>query len=500
MISPTSWLRSLPNPITHQAGLAPVLRIIAVLLLVLAVMMSLPLILLLSEKGPDIRAFASSILITLAVSGFLLVITRNSSMQLRPRQMFILTVTSWLVFSAFASLPMILGSPQLSVADAVFEAVSGVTSTGATVMVNLDTLSDGIKLWRGLLEWVGGVGIIVMAIAILPFLKVGGMRLFNTESSGWHDKIVPRAGGAAKAIGVTYLTQTALAIATYWLLGMKPFDALVHGMTSVSTGGFANYDDSFGEYAHNTPLLWACVVFMLSGALPFVLYLRMVTQRSFMIWRDQQVRGFFAIVLGVVVLMMIDRLVSTNGSFGHDLTEVTFNVVSVITTTGYATSDYNDWGPFAVSLFFYLLFIGGCSGSTTGGMKIFRFQVGMIMLANQLRHLVHPAGVFAQRYNHRPLGDDIVRSVVAFSALFFFTVAALSVVLSAFGLDIETALSASVTMLGNVGPGLGNMIGPAGNYHSMPETAKWVLAFAMLLGRLEILTVLVLLTPAFWRS
>ncbi|MGJ8513653.1 TrkH family potassium uptake protein [Carnimonas bestiolae] len=499
-MSPSSWLRSLPNPITHQAGLAPVLRIIAVLLLVLAVMMSVPLVLLISEHDADLRAFASSVLITLAVSGLLLVITRNSNMHLRPRQMFILTVMAWLVFSAFASLPLILGSARLSVADAVFEAVSGVTSTGATVMVNLDNLSDGIKLWRGLLQWVGGVGIIVMAIAILPFLKVGGMRLFNTESSGWQDKIVPRAGGAAKSIGLVYLIQTTLAIATYWLLGMTPFDAVVHAMTSVSTGGFANYDASFGEYANNKALLWACVVFMVSGALPFVLYLRMVTQRSFAIWRDQQVRGFFVLVLVVIALMLTERMYVGSASFFDNLTDVTFNVVSVITTTGFATSDYNDWGPFAVCLFFYLLFIGGCSGSTTGGMKVFRFQVGVIMLINQLRHLVHPAGVFAQRYNGRPLGDDIIRSVVAFSSLFFFTVAALSVALSALGLDMQTALSASVTMLGNVGPGLGSMIGPAGNYHSMPETAKWLLSFAMLLGRLEILTVLVLLTPAFWRS
>ncbi|ANF57557.1 TrkH family potassium uptake protein [Halotalea alkalilenta] len=499
-MSPFSWLRNLSNPLTHQAGFGPVLRIIAVLLLVLVVMMALPLAVLALERDPDIRAFATSILITLGVSGLLLVLTRDSGFELRPRQMFILTVMSWVVFAGFASLPMMLGSPQLSIADAVFEAVSGVTSTGATVIVDLDTTSDGIKLWRGLLQWIGGVGIIVMAIAILPFLKVGGMRLFQTESSAWTEHIVPRAGGMAKSISMVYLGLSALAMLSYWLLGMRPFDAVVHGMTSVSTGGFANYDESFGIYASRPAILWVTVLFMLSGALPFVLYVRFITQRSMAIWRDQQVRGFFTILLVVIAMMTLERMLHRPGPFWPALTEITFNVVSVITTTGYATSDYNHWGTFAVSVFFYLLFIGGCSGSTTGGMKVFRFQVGLVMLVNQLRHLVHAQGVFVQRYNGRPLTDDIVRAVVAFSSFFFFTVSALSVALSSLGLDMVTSLSASVSMLGNTGPGLGELIGPAGNYAGMPEAAKWLLSFAMLLGRLEILTVLVLLTPAFWRK
>ncbi|MGJ8524853.1 Trk system potassium uptake protein TrkI [Halomonadaceae bacterium LMG 33818] len=496
----TVKLRHMLANACEQAGIGPVFRILAILLLVLVAMMTAPLIFLMVQHDSDMKAFGSSILITLFVSGTLLFLTRHSTMHLRPRQMFVLTVMSWVVFAAFASLPMILGSSRLSVADAIFESVSGVTSTGATVIVDLNHTSEGIKLWRAILQWVGGVGIIVMAIAILPFLKVGGMRLFKTESSAWNEKIVPRAGGAAKSIAVVYLIQSFIAMLTYWLLGMTPFDAITQGMTSVSTGGFANYNESFGVYDNHPAILWASIVFMMSGALPFVIFLRMFTQHKFDLWRDQQVRGFFIIVFVVIVLMFSERMLHHPGPFWKNLTEVTFNVVSVITTTGYATSDYNGWGTFAVSLFFYLLFIGGCSGSTTGGIKVFRFQVGWLMLVNQLRHLVHPSGVFAQRYNGRPLRDDITRAVVAFTSFFFFTVAALSVALSALGLNMETALSASVSMLGNTGPGLGQMIGPAGNYHSMPETAKILLSVAMLMGRLEILTVLVLFTPTFWRS
>ena len=482
----------------------PVLRILAILLFILSLVMAIPLVVLAIEQDPDVRAFATSEVITLSTVGWVLFLTRNAHMELRPRQMFLLTVLSWVVFAGFASLPMILGQPKLTVADAVFEAVSGVTSTGGTVLVHIEDLSVGIKLWRGLLQWMGGVGIIVMAIAILPFLKVGGMRLFHTESSEWSDQVAPRAGTAAKAIATIYIGSTALAIVTYRLLGMTWLDAIVHAMSSVSTGGFANYDNSFGVYSDRPAILWASMVFMLTSALPFVMYIRVIGRRSWQpLWRDQQVRGLFWVVtltsLGLTLYRIHQGAGATEG-MGRVLTETAFNVVSVITTTGYSSTDYTLWGALAVNVFFYLLFIGGCSGSTTGGIKVFRLQIGWLMLRNHLRHLVHANGVFVQRYNGRLLTDDIVRAVIAFSFFFSFTVAVMSILMSMMDVDLLTSISTSVSSLANVGPAVGGRVGPEGNYRDLPDLAKWLLSAAMIMGRLEILTVMVLLTPAFWRK
>ncbi|RKR02477.1 trk system potassium uptake protein TrkH [Kushneria sinocarnis] len=490
-----SRLLSLRRP----TGIGPVLRILAVLLLVLAAIMLLPLVLLILEHSADVMAFVVAFGITVGAAGLLLFMTRHVPVELRPRQMFILTTSSWVVLSAFASLPLMLGATHLSPTDAVFETVSAITTTGSTVLVGIDHLSDGIKLWRGLMQWLGGIGIIVMAIAILPFLQVGGMRLFQTESSDWSDKILPRANTVAKAIGLVYLGFSLVAVISYLLAGMLPLDAVVHAMSSVATGGFANYDVSFGRYADQPLILWLGILFMLCGALPFVLYIQMLRQRSLAIWQDQQVRGLLLLLAVSIVLLSLYRMLRGVPPF-EAVTSVAFNVVSIVTTTGYASDDYTLWGPFAVAVFFYLTFIGGCSGSTSGGMKVFRFQIGLIMLINQLRHLVHASGVFAQRYNGRMLTDEVVRAVIAFSFFFFFTVGTLTLGLALMGLDLVTALSGAATSVANVGPGLGSTIGPAGNFSSLPDAAKWMLCVGMLMGRLEILTVLVLLTPTFWRK
>ena len=484
----------------RATGAGPVLRILAMLLLVLAAMMAIPLIMLVVEQNNDMWAFLYSELMTLSSAGLMLLVTHRIDIQLKPRQMFILTTMSWVTISAYASLPMVFGTPHLSMGDAVFESVSAITTTGSTVLTGIDNLSDGIKLWRGLMQWVGGIGIIVMAIAILPFLQVGGMRLFQTESSDWSDKILPRSGGVAKSIGVVYLIISVVAVLSYWLAGMTPLDAVVHGMSSVATGGFSNYDSSFGVYADKPWIMWMADVFMLMGAVPFVLYIRMFKERHYeAFWKDQQVRGMLLMLAWVIIGLTLYR-VARGVPFFDALTQVAFNVISVVTTTGYASDDYTLWGPLAVAGFFYLTFIGGCSGSTSGGMKIFRFQVGIIMLINQLRHLVHSNGVFSQRYNGRMLTDEVVRAVIAFSFFFFFTVALIALGLAMMGLDLITALSGAATAVANVGPGLGDTIGPAGNFSSLPEAAKWLLSFGMLMGRLEILTVLVLVTPMFWRK
>ncbi|WP_239495314.1 TrkH family potassium uptake protein [Salinicola halophilus] len=478
----------------------PIFKVLALLLAVLAAFMLPPIVLLGLENDPDLWAFLKSIGVIVATVVVLLAWTWRTPVELKTRHMFILTTSSWVAISAFASLPLVLGAPQLSFTNAVFESVSAITTTGSTILSGIENLSDGLKLWRGLMQWMGGIGIIVMAIAILPFLKVGGMRLFQTESSDWSDKVLPRAGGIAKASGLIYLVFTLAAILSYRLAGMETLDAVVHAMSSVSTGGFANYDASFGIYQDRPLILWLGSLFMLAGALPFVLYIRLIRDSHGALWRDQQVRGLVTLLAVVVAALTLYRVAAFDEAPFAALTAVTFNVISVVSTTGYASADYSLWGPLAVTTFFFITFVGGCSGSTSGGMKIFRFQVGGLTLLNQLRYLVHPSGVFAQRYNGRPLSDEVVRAVIAFSFFFFLTFAVFALALSALGLDMVTAVTGAATALANVGPGLGDTIGPAGNFAPLPDAAKWILCLGMLMGRLEILTVLVLLMPFFWRK
>ncbi|WP_087106162.1 TrkH family potassium uptake protein [Halomonas citrativorans] len=477
---------------------APILKILSMLWMVLALFMLVPCAVLLLEREPDTQAFGVSILVILSMVALIWLLTYRVPLELKPWQMFILTVTSWTSISGFASLPLVLGAPQLSFTNAVFESVSAITTTGSTVMVDLDSLSDGLKLWRGLMQWMGGIGIIVTGIAILPFLKVGGMRLFHTESSDWSDKVMPRTGGIAKATLGIYIGFTLFAIVSYGLAGMTPIDATVYGMTSIATGGFANSDASFGIYADKPWLLWMGSLFMLSGALPFVLYIRFLRGFKSAPWKDQQVQGLLKLLLAAIMMLSVWRIFHGTPVF-EAFTHVTFNVISVVTTTGYASQDYSLWGALPVVAFFYLTFIGGCSGSTSGGMKIFRLQIATLMLRNQLRYLIHANGVFTTRYNQQPVTNDISRGVVAFSFFFFITIALLALSLAALGLDFITALSGAVTAVTNVGPGLGDVIGPAGNFAPLPDTAKWLLCIGMLMGRLEILTVVVLLTPMFWR-
>ncbi|CAM3394522.1 Trk system potassium transporter TrkI [Halomonas lysinitropha] len=483
----------------HWLKWAPILKVLSVLWLVLALFMAVPWVVLVIEEDPDARAFALSIGIVLASVAISWLATLRVDISLKPWQMFLVTTFSWVSISTFASLPLVLGAPHLSITNAVFESVSAITTTGSTILEGIEFLSDGLKLWRGIMQWLGGIGIIVMGIAILPFLKVGGMRLFHTESSDWSDKVMPKTGGIAKATLGIYCGFTFTAMLAYWLSGMAPLDAVVHAMTSLATGGFANSDASFGAYADSPRILWLASLFMLCGALPFVLYIRVLRGARMALWRDQQVQGLLLLLATVCLLLTLWRIWLGTPPF-EALTHVVFNVISIVTTTGYASDDYTLWGHMATVAFFYLTFVGGCSGSTAGGMKIFRFQVAMLLLISQLRFLIHSSGVFVSRYNGQTLTDDITRGVVAFSFFFFLTIAGLALGLSLMGLDFLTALSGAATAVANVGPGLGDIIGPSGNFSTLPDAAKWLLCVGMLMGRLEILTVLVLLTPMFWRQ
>lgn len=479
--------------------LGPVLMVQGVVLGALTLLMLPPLLVSLAEGSEQWRGFLASAGLTGATAAVCLLVGWRRRFSLGTRQLFVMTTMSWFAVAAFAALPFALTPLNVDYADAFFEATSGLTTTGSTVLTRLETLPLSILLWRGLLQWLGGIGIVVFAIAVLPFLEVGGMRLFHTESSDWSDKLMPRARDIIRTVGLVYLGITAIVATSYWVAGMLPFDALVHSMTTIATGGFANYDASLGQYASQPEILWLGSVFMLAGALPFLLYVRFLRGDRGALWRDQQVRGFLAFVSGLVIAFSLYRAVFQHEDWFQSFTHTAFNVVSIITTTGYASEDYSTWGSLAFTIFFYLTFIGGCSGSTTGAIKIFRFQIAMMMFMNQVKWLLHPRGIFVNRYNGRLIGDDIGRSVVAFSFFYALTVAVLAMGLSAMGLDLTTSLSGAATAVGNVGPGLGSIIGPAGNFAPLPDGAKWLLALGMLLGRLEIFTVLVILTPAFWR-
>ena len=450
--------------------------------------------------GPqEIHAMLKSAAICGGAGLVALMISRVSQFELSTRQLFAVTTVSWCTMSLAGAIPLYLLLPGMSFTDAVFESVSGVTTTGATVLVGLERLPHTALLWRGLLQWLGGIGIIVLGIAILPFLQVGGMRLFKTESSDWSHKTMPKSRDLIRAIGVVYVALSIAAVASYWLAGMTPFDAVVHAMTTVSTGGFSNYDTSMGHYHQQPLILWLGSLLMLMSSLPFLLYTRMVRGDITAVFTDTQVRGFVGFVMFMIFSMSLVRSVADHESWFGSLNHVAFNIISIITTTGYASENYTSWDSFAVTMFFYLTFMGGCSGSTAGGMKFFRFQIALIMLQNQLRWMRHPRGVFTNRYNGQKVTDEIVRSVIAFSFYYGLTVALIASGLSLLGIDFLTSVSGAASAVGNVGPGLGNVIGPDKTFTTLPHAAKWLLSIGMLLGRLEIMTVVILFTPVFWR-
>ena len=480
----------------------PTLRIIAfilgIFLITLAVSMLIPMLtLLLYSRTDDLNAFLWSSLVT-AVAGIAMVLPgRPKEAHLRPRDMYLLTTGSWLVVCIFAALPMVL-IQHISYTDAFFETMSGVTTTGSTVLSGLDHASPGLLIWRSMLQWLGGIGFIGMAVAILPLLRVGGMRLFQTESSDWGEKVMPRSHMAAKYILFIYLSLTLSGFLGFWLAGMTPFDAINHAMTSIATGGYSTSDSSLANWSQPA-VHWVAVVLMICGGLPFTLYVATLRGNRKALFKDHQVRGFLGFLLATWLVFGTWLWLHSDNNWLDAFRIVAVNVTSVITTTGFALGDYTTWGSFAVLLFFYLTFVGGCSGSTSGGLKIFRFQVAYVLLRANLQQLVHPRAVIKQQYNNHNLDEEIVRSLITFSFFFTITIGVIALGLTLLGLDWVTALTGAATAVCNVGPGLGPIIGPAGNFSSLPDAAKWLLTIGMLLGRLEILTVLVLVTRAFWR-
>jgi trk/ktr system potassium uptake protein len=483
-------------------SLRPILFVVGILLLIVSGLMLLPAAFIAwadTEPGINLRAFLFSSLFALAAGLPSVLLNRRANFQLVPRQMYLLTVMSWLVVNLFCSIPFVISNVHMSMVDAIFETVSGTTTTGSTVMTRLDLVPESILVWRALLQWLGGIGIIVMVVAILSHLRVGGMRLFRSEASDKSEKFTSRSKNVAQQIGALYLSISVLCAIAYWVAGMDVFNAALHAMTTISTGGFSTSDLSMQQFA-SSAIIWVSCAFMFLSGLPFVLLVQAARGRGGALFHDQQVRGYAAFVLFSVLVIAIWLKVVYEMPVSEALMLGAFNSISIITTTGYTIIDYNLWGGLAVGAFFFLTFTGACAGSTAGGIKIFRFQIAARMLRNQINSMLHPRGEFPNFYNGSPISNEIVTSVIAFSFVFAGTVAVLAMALSLTGLDLTTSLSGAATSVANVGPGLGDIIGPIGNFATLSDGAKGLLTVGMLLGRLEILTVLVILTSGFWRG
>ncbi len=479
--------------------LRPVGYVIGLLTASLGLTMLGPMLVDLVEGNGHWFVFFESMVVTVVTGGMIALACSNGVTQgLTLRQTFLLTSLVWLMLPVFGAIPFVLGATEASFTDAFFEAMSGLTTTGATVLVGIDNLPEGLKLWRGILQWLGGVGIIVVAMVFLPELRVGGMQIFRSEAFDTMGKILPRAGEIASRISVIYVCLTVGCTLAYVATGMAGFDAVVHAMTTVSTGGMANYDSSFGGYGAGAH--YVGTLFMVLAALPFVRYVQLLAGSAQPIWRDTQIHTFIAILAACVLLI-------TAWVWGREgvMTEVAFrealfNVASIMSGTGYSSADYMQWGTLPTVIFFWVGLVGGCAGSTSCSVKVFRYQLVFAAIKSQIRQIHSPHGVFTPRYEGRPISDDVMNSVMAFLVAFILTLGITAVLLGLTGLDFITSVSGAAAALANIGPGLGTEIGPAGNYANINETAKWILAIAMFVGRLEIMVVLTILSIKFWRN
>ncbi len=477
----------------------PVGYVIGLLVATLGLTMLPPLLVDLAEGRGHWPAFAESAVLTVLVGTLMALACRNGLREgLTIQQTFLLTSGVWLALPVFGALPLMLGATGLGFTDAFFEAMSGLTTTGSTVLSGLDDLPKGLLLWRGILQWLGGIGIIVVAMVFLPELRVGGMQVFRTEAFDTMGKILPRATAIARQISVIYIGLTVACMLTYLLLGMSAFDATVHAFTTIATGGFANYDASFGAFPG--PHEYAATLFMILAALPFVRYVQMLNGQSTPLLRDRQVWVFLAILAVLVALATLVLMTSLGTASETAIRKALFNITSILSGTGYASADYMGWGAFLVTLFFFIGLIGGCAGSTTCSIKVFRYQILFSSIRAQLRRTLYPHGVFGPHFEGRPVTDDVLNSVMSFFVFFIVTLGLIAVALSLTGLDFITSVSGAATAIANIGPGLGDIIGPAGNFAPLNDTAKWILIFGMFVGRLELMVVFVLFTVQFWRA
>lgn len=420
---------------------------------------------------------------------------------LRPKEMFLTTSLVWLAFSFFSALPFYYSTYNISFTDAFFESVSGLTTTGSTILSGLDTMDRGLLLWRSLIQWLGGIGIVVVALTVFPTLHIGGLYFFTTESSEKSDKSAPKISQTLRAIIMFFLLLSGGCALSLWIAGMGIFDAVNHAMTAIATGGFSTKDASIGYY-HNPAIEWILSFFMCAAGLPLIIGLLIWKRKWHAIKNNEQIKTYFWITFWTIALLSLYRWYhSADTIFFTDIVRSTvFSVISVITTTGYVTENYMLWGNFAIVFFLLLLMTGGCTGSTAGGVKMFRYSIIFKTIRTRLKSMAQPHGVFIPRYGDKPINDDLFIGIMVFIGVFFLSTALITLLLALTGLDLTTCLSGTLTALSNVGPGLGTMIGPDKTFAALPGMAKWILSVAMLMGRLEFMTIIMVFTPYLWKK
>ncbi len=473
--------------------------LIGILLIVLGASMLAPYTLqILFNEGS--HSFISASFVTIFVGVLFVLANLEKEFKLNLRQTFLFSSLAWIMIAIFGSLPFLLSTQDFSFSEAFFESMSGITTTGATIISDLDNSPKSILLWRAIMQWLGGIGIVVMAITILPLLKVGGMQLFKMEGPDSTEKILPRTIEVAAIIISTYIILTFLCGFFYWVYGMTIFDSVSHAMTTIATGGFSTHNESIGFFK-NSNIEIVASIFIILGSIPFISYLKFAKGNRKIFFKDVQIKGLIYLLAISIVIMFIYLLFINYESNLFDKIRISsFNVISILSGTGYVTDDFGLWGKFSLVFFLLLMFIGGCAGSTACGIKIFRLQMLLIFLKNQIKKLISPNSVIITKYNNQKISDDFINSVIIFIFTFLFIFLIIAMLLSISGLDFITSISGAASSISNVGPGLGEVIGPNGNYKNIPDVSKWILSAGMLLGRLELFAVLVLFFPSFWRS
>ena len=469
---------------------------LGILQIILGIFMLIPLIFQFFYNEVDSSFFGASI-VTIIFGTLFFLSNLDHDKKLNLQQAFLLTALSWLSIAIFGSLPFVFSSVDFSFTNAFFESMSGITTTGSTIISNLENMPKGILLWRALLQWLGGIGIIVMAITLMPIMNVGGMQLFKISNSDSSEKILPKSKEIALRLIYIYTGLTFLCALSYRLLGMNIFDSLTHSMTTIATGGFSNYNDSIG-YFNNFSIEISAMIFIILGSIPFIAYIKFLNGNKKIFLSDIQIRTFLKIVIFSILIISIYLII--NDSTELNLRAVFFNIISILTGTGYVNAQFDNWGGFPLILFLGLMFIGGCAGSTTCGIKIFRVQILFSFISNQLKKIIYPKGIFVLKYNQNSVDNKFIASIISFIYMYFIIFFVITALLSLTGLDFITSISGAATSISNVGPGLGSIIGPNGNFSSLPDISKWILSIGMILGRLELFAILVLFLPSFWRN
>ena len=469
---------------------------LGILQIILGIFMLIPIIVQFFYNELD-SSFLGASIVTIIFGTLFFLSNLDHDKKLNLQQAFLLTALSWLNIAIFGSLPFIFSDVNFSLTNAFFESMSGITTTGSTIISNLEIMPKGILLWRAILQWLGGIGIIVMAITLMPIMNVGGMQLFKISSNDTSEKILPKSKEIALRLIYIYSILTFLCAISYKILGMSIFDSITHSMTTIATGGFSNYNDSIGFF-NSFSIEISAMIFIILGSLPFITYIKFLSGDKKIFFSDIQIKSFLKIILLSIIILSIYMMIDDSTQL--NLRSILFNVISILTGTGYVNAQFDNWGGFPLVLFIGLMFIGGCAGSTTCGVKIFRIQILYSFISNQLKKIIYPKGIFILKYNYQPIDQKFIASIISFIYMYLLIFFIITALLSLTGLDFITSISGAATSISNVGPGLGSIIGPNGNFSSLPDVSKWILSMGMILGRLELFAILVLFLPSFWRN